>query len=504
MNALLGEIMDTAPGPDAIVVSDSSINYIDTLPLEVLLLLFKQVTTQHPGADDPYTITLSHVCARWRRAVEDAPELWSTLFITPLHDSPSVTRHYLINSKSLTLDIILDLRNGFFDYISPDIVDSLVENSWRWRRFSLVTPVIDTCLPLYKALSAPCLEELNITVNESMIWLLGHIPSPQPIPATMPSLRTLRLDSFGSPIAFSLSHITTLELDSFRSNASILRAILSASPELGTLIMLDFHADLTNSMSEISTAPIHASRLTRLATAFSPAHTTLLCPCGLSLIQAPLLQHLELQFDLIKDVQGHLSFDTGNRYGNVRFLQLQGLPPVVGIPNRAFPLDAFPSLEYLRLDEMATFMELASYFSSSDQTRRCGELSKKLKYIEFESHYPNDARQFFNNLGEPYCNIPLTVYLPRLPWIAEEIERNSIDLGPSLLVKLAPSTSSSLIRERTAAQASHWLDSDSDSLGELSDAREEASEWVYESWEDGDDDGEYEEYDEYDDDFHYD
>ena len=153
------------------------------LPHEILAAIFLAALQ---GLDDQYdaimtSVTLSHVCARWRHVARSTRGLWTNILITfPIsYGQISLAVMFLNLSGSYPLDILLDMRDPSWNWEEVEsahglrwsdmdlVLRILLIHVRRWCHFQLLS---DTWMPIYSFFShthrvarAPMLETISLS-----------------------------------------------------------------------------------------------------------------------------------------------------------------------------------------------------------------------------------------------------------------------------------------------------------------------------------------------------
>jgi len=317
------------------------------LPHEILATIFL-AAVQHLG--DQYdaiktSVTLSHVCVRWRHVARSTRGLWTNILITfPIsYGQLSLAVMFLSLSGSYPLDILLDMRDPSWGW---EVVESAHGLRWsdmnlvlrilltyvrRWRHFQLLS---DTWMPIYAFFShthrvarAPMLETISLSRCNAYFASKDSVFSPvemgRPIAffggLGFEKLREVGLigvhvDWAGS--SSSLRNLTVLELKYLACDVapSIHEFIemLGASPNLQHLSIVGrgpkFDVPLVDEgSSPVIRTAVHLGKLKRFTLGFAEVDYALRI---LPLFSFPALEELILEgFSMEYDLLGHLSLD---------------------------------------------------------------------------------------------------------------------------------------------------------------------------------------------------
>lgn len=174
------------------VVFDASLSSyppIDSIPNEILSLIFELGYFEDERPDFYFRALIAKISRRWREAAHHTPSLWSIYHLSQgnldhlIDDLPV----FLERSADHPLDIHL---NCFWDPTrTEEIVELFLPHSKRWKFLSITTPSVNIFYYL-RGVSAPQLKTLHICHFSSQ----RHLSiDPQLFDGYLPSLRHLAL-----------------------------------------------------------------------------------------------------------------------------------------------------------------------------------------------------------------------------------------------------------------------------------------------------------------------
>ena len=213
---------------------------IETIPTEILILIFKQFCYASTSAEPSSTpqLHLAQICHHWRSVVLDLPTLWTKLAVSS-RTPPHIVSTHLQRSQQLSLDVEVDLRHDATDMVTHERVlttwNLLQTTAFRWHRLVLqigphVTSEISEDL---RKLGTPLLQELRISSSShvsGLTTLLG---------GGAPSLKSLQLIGISAThFTLPLDQVTRLNLSSNSSMSfSAFHSLLSNMPNLKELTL---------------------------------------------------------------------------------------------------------------------------------------------------------------------------------------------------------------------------------------------------------------------------
>ncbi|KAJ3863999.1 hypothetical protein EV359DRAFT_81831 [Lentinula novae-zelandiae] len=303
---------------------------IRNLPLEALNEIFTWCCK--PGGSDYSlcleegsvlfpTLRLTWVCSSWRTIIQSSPDLWSSIEVTSsqlFHSHPSYFQlflMYLSYSRDNPLDCYydIDLNNRLLSRNVEKAFDTLLDNSARWRRVTLVVPKRGS--NDWFSYAASRLSARAALEPERLVQLaLGSFPHLESIqiPRHLPwsdGLSTFfgvlspcpRLQSYQGAIfswagrSIDVSHLTELAV-TFLFGESIpqlvcrLPTLLSVSVEYVRLNP-ELTEDADEESLEIDQGELHYSSLVKLQ-----IPNTQLSSRAWSFLRLPSLMHLQIDF----------------------------------------------------------------------------------------------------------------------------------------------------------------------------------------------------------------
>jgi len=186
--------------------ADHSPRPIDTIPTELLMIIFEEYCETARSADEPLCLPellLTQVCRYWKSIAVGLPSLWTKLAITSVIPFTIVST-YLERAQHLPLDLEVDLQcDGFNSTERQQLLDTwklVHSHSSQWRSLIIQLGPDDakTVLDSLCDLNAPLVKELEVTCTT-------HLPETTPLfNGGLPSLTSLRL------AGISLHRFTTL------------------------------------------------------------------------------------------------------------------------------------------------------------------------------------------------------------------------------------------------------------------------------------------------------
>ncbi|PFH51094.1 hypothetical protein AMATHDRAFT_47369 [Amanita thiersii Skay4041] len=183
---------------------------IETVPYEILTLIFECVCTWHDGDPAVFRNLLSQVSRKWRELIFHTPSLWSVLYLSPSQEPSQLMESlemHLESSKTCLLDIHL------FCYWDPEITEAIFDritpHCERWRSLSVITPNMATFSHLQNIRSAS-LRTLEVSYFSS--GKTYGIPPPSLCVSRFPNLSSLSLRNVGVLNSDTLPRLKRLEV----------------------------------------------------------------------------------------------------------------------------------------------------------------------------------------------------------------------------------------------------------------------------------------------------
>ncbi|KAJ3566818.1 hypothetical protein NP233_g6765 [Leucocoprinus birnbaumii] len=255
------------------------LNHTNTLPPELLLMIFKLLCFNHNISDTRTTIRISHVSRSWRRLCLASPALWANIAyysaIGYRHNYVALQKvmTYIGRSGTSPLTLVLEIYSR-----EDEGFQIICEHTKRWKSLSLrctqhLMPTISTLL---RRASVPLLEYLCVEGVPTGRNQDEDTSGPSPastgdgpyniFSAGSPSLHSLELRN-GAVYYMRPIHLETITTLHFRSafndlelTPSELRALLTI-PNLTTLTILTEFWELIPDVAEISRSRIIMPKL---------------------------------------------------------------------------------------------------------------------------------------------------------------------------------------------------------------------------------------------------
>ncbi|KAI1785567.1 hypothetical protein LXA43DRAFT_1185694 [Ganoderma leucocontextum] len=213
---------------------------------EAVNIVFSNPTTLEPHPKPAISVTISHVCRRWRGIALSSSYLWSHVFSCSL----SEVEQHLFRSGTRPLTIygifpatqVHNEASSKEDY-STAIAAALVERAHRWKALRWVDGSANSAtniLCLMKTPKAyPMLEKLRLTIPECVH--LGRGPVNRPGTILFPALKSLSLTRVNPMVLprSAMPSLQMLQLSGFMRKLllSHLFSLLSETPALRMLIL---------------------------------------------------------------------------------------------------------------------------------------------------------------------------------------------------------------------------------------------------------------------------
>ncbi|KAG5650564.1 hypothetical protein H0H81_011807 [Sphagnurus paluster] len=193
----------------------SATNHIDSIPIEILVLILKEYCRACISADSLSLpeLHITQVCKYWRSIAVGLPDLWTKLVDMPSH----IMATYLQRSQQHPLDLQVDLRHDATDIAECEHAlktwMTIKPSSPRWRRLVMqIGPHYATVIwDDLRELGTPLLEELRISSGSHLSGVTKTFEGRAPLLKSL-SLVGLSLERF----TLSLHQLTRLHLTSDR------------------------------------------------------------------------------------------------------------------------------------------------------------------------------------------------------------------------------------------------------------------------------------------------
>lgn len=277
-----------------------------------------------------FLIFMSSVCRSWRSVGINAPQLWTSILVSP--KLPLVISELFFNrSGTCLVDVTLeflhvyDVGDTYIRQATQLVASHLLRTRALAATFRFMS-AFDIAAHAFATVSTPNLQSAALTL------LYGHPwnPPADGHSSILANAGHLKLQGICLRCAPPLKNLTHLDICGFNPTRLEFSMLFTDCPLLETLVLHDFECCQSDE-SEVS-SPIVAPSLRTLAISFGLEHVESSCPCPFALLSTPKLEYLEIS-DPSSSLQLRDHFANLSTQ-HVRHLVLQGV--VIGMKNAEF------------------------------------------------------------------------------------------------------------------------------------------------------------------------